>query len=403
MPSRRILFWIAGALLVVAAFVWAFRPSPVAVDMAEIVRGPMQVTVAAEGVTRIREPYLVTAPITGSALRSPVEVGDAVERGGTVVARIRPASPGLLDARARAEAEAALGEATAAVHAGAANVARAETELTHAATDLERNRALADRGVIPRRALEASEQRLETARATLQAAQSELAMREATRERARAQLVGPDLAFAENSLGECCVEVTAPETGTVLSVENPSARLVQAGEALLTIGDLADLEIEVDLLSADAVRLVPGAPAEIDRWGGEGILNARVRRIDPRGRTRVSALGIEEQRVKVQLEFADPPEARAGLGDAFRVFARIVTWETDEALQVPISALFRVDGEWAVYRVEDGRARLSIVSLGQRTQAQAEVLSGLEAGDVVVAFPGDRIEEGSRVAARDGA
>jgi HlyD family secretion protein len=402
MSRSRLLFLIVVVVVVAAGLVLALRPDPIPVDVAEVRGGPMQATVAAEGVTRVREPYLVTAPISGTTRRMPVEVGDPVTRGETVVAMIEPAEPALLDARARAQAEAALGEATAAVHLAAANVGRAETELVHAVNQLERNRTLAGRGVIPQRALEESQQAVEAHRAALQAAQSELAMREATRARAEAQLIGPAAPGAAEE-GGCCVDLTAPQSGAVLSVEQASARLVQAGEPLLTIGDLADLEIEVDLLSADAVRIAPGALATVERWGGEGALEARVRRIDPRGFQRVSALGIEEQRVRVHLDILSPAEGRGGLGDAFRVYVRIVTWEAADALQVPVSALFRADGEWAVYRIENGRAVRRTVAIGNRTQTEAEVLEGLEEGDVVVAFPGERLSDGVRVRSRDGA
>ena len=394
---------VTGAVVAAAlagGLTWAFWPEPLQVDMAEVREAPMQVTVAAEGVSRVRQPYLVTAPIAGTAARSPVEVGDAVRRGETVLAVIQPAEPALLDARARAEAEAALAEAQAAVDLARVNLARAETDHAHAESNHARNVELAARGVIPQRMLDDSRQQVETTGAAVSAARSELAMREATLERARAVLTRPELVVTDNG-DEASAAILAPQSGTVLSIENTSARLVAAGEPMLTIGDLADLEIEVDLLSADAVRLAPGAAARIERWGGEGVLEAQVRRIDPRGFTRVSALGIEEQRVKVHLELLSPPEDRPGLGDAFRVFVHIVTWETDAALQVPISALIRSGGGWAVFRVEDDIARLTPVEIGRRTQTEAQVLSGLAAGDSVVAFPGDRVTDGARVAPRN--
>ena len=394
--------WIAstlGAVALAAALVWAFRPDPVPVDVAEVVRAPMQVTVSAEGISKVRDTYLVTAPIAGVAERSPVAVGDAVRQGETVVARITPADPQLLDVRARAEAEAAAREARAAVAVAEAALARAEVDLRHAQTNLARSRELAARGAIPQRMLEDSQQVVETAQAGKEAAESELTMREAMLARAEATLMGPGMAL-EIARDGCCAEVRAPQSGQVLWLEDESARLVQAGEVLMGIGDLADLEIEVDLLSADAVRIAPGAPARIERWGGEGALEARVRRIDPRGFTRVSALGIEEQRVRVRLDLLTPPEARPGLGDAFRVFARIVEWETDAALQVPIGALIRDDGAWAVFRIENGTARLTRVEIGRRTQDSAEVMSGLSEGDRVVAFPGDRVSDTTRVAPR---
>ena len=399
MNRPRLILGLLGGAALVGGLTWAFWPEPLPVDMAEVRLAPMEVTVAAEGVSRVREPYLVTAPISGEAARSPVSVGDAVTRGETVLASITPAEPALLDARARAEAEAAAAEARAAVQLARVNLARAQVDLDHAEANLERNQSLAATGAIPQRMLDDTRQLAETQRAAVEAAETELVMREATLARAEAVLMGPQMRL-EAGFGDCCAEIPAPQSGTVLSIENESARLVQAGEPLMTIGDLTDLEIEVDLLSADAVRLATGARAWIERWGGEDALDARVRRIDPRGFTRVSALGIEEQRVRVQLELLTPPEERAGLGDAFRVFVHIVVWEADEALQVPISALVRSDGDWAVYRVKNGRAMLRPVEIGRRTQTEAQVLSGLEPGDTVVAFPGDRVSDGARVTSR---
>jgi HlyD family secretion protein len=282
-------------------------------------------------------------------------------------------------------------------------LARYQLDLAYAETRLSRNRELAARGVIPQQMLDDTRAEVDTARAAVEAGQAELAMREATLARAEAVLTRvPADPGAPQGNGSCCVEIHAPQTGTVLWIEDESARPVQPGEALLGIGDLADLEIEVDLLSADAVRLAPGAAATIERWGGPDPLQARLRRIDPRGFTRVSALGIEEQRVRVYLDLVSPPEARAGLGDAFRVFARIVEWEAEEALQLPIGALIRADGDWAVFRVEDGVARLRRVEIGRRSQTMAQVLEGLAPGDRIVAFPGDRIADGTRVIAREG-
>jgi HlyD family secretion protein len=400
MNRPRVILGLIGGAALAGGLAWAFWPEPLPVDMAEVSEAPMQVTVAAEGVSRVREAYLVTAPIAGEAARSPVAVGDRVARGDSVVARITPAEPALLDARARAEAEAAVAEARAAIRLAEVNLARAKVDLGHAEANLERNQALAGSGVIPQRMLDDTRQIAEAQRAAVDAAETELAMRRATLTRAEAVLMAPQPG-APHGDGGCCVDIPAPQSGTVLWIANESARLVQAGESLLTIGDLSDLEIEVDLLSADAVRLAPGARAWIERWGGEHALDARVRRIDPRGFTRVSALGIEEQRVKVHLDLLSPPEDRPGLGDAFRVFVQIVAWESDAALQVPISALVRADGDWAVYRVGDGRAALTPIEIGRRTQTEAQVLAGLAAGDVVVAFPGDRVTDGVRVAPRD--
>ena len=392
---------VVGVAALGAALWWAFTPDPVAVDMATAERAPMVVTVAAEGVTRTRNPYLVTAPLGGTTARSPVELGDRVVRDETVVAVIRPAAPAFLDARTRRQAEAAVTEAEAALRVAEFQLDRAEGDLEHAETALARNRELAARGVIPQRVLDDAEAAARTARTALEAAQAQRDLQRATLARAEAQLIDPDLPATDAAPGECCVQITAPASGTVLSLESASARVVQPGEALLSIGDLGELEIELDLLSTDAVRVRPGARAEIDGWGGDGALAATVRRVDPAGFTRVSALGIEEQRVRVILDFDDGPDTRPGLGERFRVFVRVVVWEEEDVLQVPQSALFRAGGGWAVFRVTEGRAELRAVEIGQRHDATAQVLAGLEPGDRVVAFPGTRVSDGAAVRARD--
>lgn len=383
----------------VAAFAWAMRPVPLDVDLVTVARAPMAVTVAAEGITRVREPWTVSAPLTGTVARSPLQVGDAVEAGQTVVAVIEPAAPALLDARSRSQAEAAVAEAEAAVRLSEVNLERARADLDYADGQLTRTRELAARGIVAQSALEASQQLQATRAAARDSAEFELALQRATLARAKALLVGPEAALAEGS-SECCVQILAPHSGRVLSIVDESARLVQAGSPLLTIGDLSDLEIEVDLLSADAVRVPPGAAAEVERWGGPGILRAQVRRIDPAAFTRVSALGIEEQRVRLRLEFLDPPETRAGLGDRFRVYVRIVVWSAPDVLQVPVAALFRQGDSWATFREIGGRAVLTEVQIGQMTGIVAEVLGGLAPGDRVVAYPGNRISAGAELVAR---
>ncbi len=391
-----------GGLALAGAVAWAVWPQPAAVDMATIGRAPMQVTIGAEGITRVREPYAITAPITGVAVRSPVNVGDAVMQGETVVAVIRPAEPALMDARSRLQAEAAVHEAEAAVRLASTNVTRAQSNLMHSESELVRNRELAERGTIPRRVLDDMEQAYQVAAQTLAAARSELDLNRATLERMRAQLVGPDL-FTPNGIGaeDCCVRILAPVRGTVLDVADTSARLVQAGMPLLSIGDIEDLEIELDLLSSDAVRVPRQARAIIDRWGGEGMLEAQVRRIEPAAFTRVSALGIEEQRVRVRLDLLTPSEARVGLGDRFRVFVRIILWEGDDILQVPQAALFRHEGGWAVFRVAEGRAVLTPVQIGRQAGGQAELLGGLDEGAEVVLYPASTLSDGAAIVARE--
>lgn len=400
MAAFRTFAALATGGAVVAALAWALWPQPLAVDLAGVTRGPMAVTVGAEGITRVRETWVVTAPTTGTTARSPVEVGDPVQAGETVVAVIQPAEPAFLDARARAQAEAAVTEAEAAVRLAEVQLARAEADLAYAEAQADRNRALAARGTIPLRLQEDSDQRALTAAAALEAARFDLDLHRATLARMTAQLRGP-VAMTAAEPGECCLPILAPHDGTVLDVADANARLVQAGAPLVTIGDLSDLRVEVDVLSADAVRVRPGATALIDRWGGPGLLEGRVERVDPSGFARVSALGIEEQRVRVTLTLDTPPEARAGLGDRFRVTVRIVVWQGDGVLQVPQAALFRQGDGWAVLRLESGRARRVGLEIGQMNDSAAEVLSGLSEGDRVIAYPGSRVSDGDHVVPRD--
>lgn len=383
-----------------AAFVWAVRPQPVAVDLLAVTRAPMAVTVAAEGVTMVREPWTVSAPLTGAVARSPLQVGDAVVQGETVLAVIEPTTPAFLDARARVQAEAAVNEAQAALALAQIKVTRAQADLDYADNQLARSRELASRGIIAQSALEAAEQLRATRESALDLANHELELSQATLARVGAQLLGPE-ETVDGGSEQCCVQILAPHSGRVLNIVDQSARVVQAGSPLLTIGDLGDLEIEVDLLSADAVRVEPGARAEIERWGGEGVLEARVRRIDPAAFTRISALGIEEQRVRVRLEFVSPPEARVGLGDRFRVHVRIAIWSQPEVLQVPVSALFRQGEVWAAFQEVNGHAVLSEVTVGQMTGTTAELLGGLTEGERVVAYPGNRISAGTGIVPRE--
>ncbi len=386
-----------------AALVWALWPQPLQVDLASVTRGDMRGEILAQGVTRVRDPYAIAAPITGTATRSPVEVGDAVVAGESVVAILQPSDPALMDARARAQAEAAITEAQAAVALARTSLRQAETELAHATTQLERGRALAARGTIAQRMLEDIEAAYQNAEQARAAAEQQLALNRATLVRTEAQLMGPQSNTLTNgAAGECCLRILAPQSGIVLAVSDQNARLVQAGAPLLTIGNLDELEVELDLLSADAVQVPSGARAIVERWGGDGTLEARLRRIEPAAFTRVSALGIEEQRVRLRLDLLTPPEGRAGLGDGFRVHLRLILWEDEHILQVPQAALFRHAQGWAVFIDDDGRARLRSVTIGRQAADKAEVLDGLAEGDRVILYPASTLQDGAAIAARAG-
>lgn len=399
--KRKLGLGAVGAGLL-GALVWGLWPQPMPVDLALVDRGPMQGTIAAQGVTRVRNPYAITAPITGSATRSPVEVGDQVTAGETVVAVIQPADPVLMDARTRAQAEAAVVEAQAAVSVAESNLQQAESALAHAAREFDRSRAMVESGTIPRRMFEDFEAAHLTAQQGRDTARAQLALSRAALARAEAQILGPQPVLAPNGTAtECCVQIVAPQSGIVLAVTDQSARLVQAGSPLLTIGNLNELEVELDLLSTDAVQVPLGAQALIERWGGDDQLEAQLRRIDPAAFTRVSALGIEEQRVRLRLDLMTQPSERAGLGDGFRVHVRLILWDADDVLQIPQAALFRDGDAWAVFVRDGDRAVQQTVEIGRQAAGHAEVLAGLQEGAQVVLFPSSSLTEGTRITARE--
>ncbi|WP_343080879.1 efflux RND transporter periplasmic adaptor subunit [Ostreiculturibacter nitratireducens] len=388
-------------IVVLGGLLWfAFRTEPVAVDLVEVVQGPMEVTVNADGRTRIREVFDISAPIAGTARRSPVEVGDEVIAGETVVAVVEPIAPSLLDTRSRVQAEAAVHEAEAALRLAESQVRQAEEELAYAQSQYDRIKTLVERGVSSLTQLEDASKILSIRVATREAAQSSVAMARSSLERARAALIEPG-AGTDPGGEACCVTLRAPITGRVLSVANVSEHTVTPGSPLVSIGQPDNLEIVADLLSADAVRLPANARAAVERWGGPEALRAELMRIEPSAVTKVSALGIEEQRVDAIFSLLSPPEERPGLGDQFAVFLRIVVWEADDVVQVPLSALFRHGGEWAVFVAEGDTARLADVEVGQRNARTAQILAGVEAGQSVITHPSDQITDGVPITLRE--
>ncbi len=389
------------ALLAVAGFIYALMPQPVLVDMSTIGRNALKVTVDEEGETRIREIYVVSAPITGKIQRSPREVGDEVIKDQTLVSVIQPEDPSFHDIRTRRELEAAVAAAEASIIHTQSQIRRAESELEFAKSDLKRARSLAERGTISARTLEKAALEVDVREAGLSQAKASLELRKRELESAKAKLIGPEQKDFADTGASCCVEVRAPENGRVLKIHHESEQIVRAGEQLLEIGDPNDLEIVVDLLSTDAVKVSEGAEAMIEGWGGKGVLNARVRRVDPAGFTKVSALGIEEQRVTTVLDLLDPAEQWRALGHDFGVFVRIEEWADDAALRVPLSALFRAGGDWAVFRLADGKATLTIVELGHRNDEFAEVRGGLDEGEPIILYPSDQVSDGAAVIDRN--
>lgn len=386
-----------GALLALAVgtVYLALRPAPVHVEVALVERGPLRVTVDEEGRTRVRDRYLTVAPIAGRVARIVLDPGDAVERG-MVVARMRPAT---LDPRSRAGAEAQLEAALAAAHEAEARLEHARAAAEQARRDAARARTLAGGGVVARGERERAELE-ETARAKeLDAAVFGLRAAEQNVEAARAALLaavdtGEGFAASCEEQPASCIELRAPATGRVLRVPEQSERVVEAGTPLLEIGDPTVLEIVIDVLSADAVKVHPGAPILVEQWGGPTPLHARVRLVEPSGFTKVSALGVEEQRVNVVGDFTDP---NVPLGDGYRIEARIVVWETADVVKVPTSALFRYRDAWHVFVADHGRARRAPIEIGERGAAAAEVRRGLSAGQRVILHPSDQLDDGTRI------
>jgi HlyD family secretion protein len=386
------------ALAILAAGAWALWPRPVLVDLATIGRGSLEVTVEDEGVTRIREVYTVSAPTSGKMLRALRKVGDQVTAGQTVVAVIEPSDPAFMYIRTQRVNEAAVEAARAAVALAEAQRKQAEAQLEFARADLKRAVDLAASQTISVRALDKARLDVATAESNVASAVAALEVRRRELESARARLIQPgDVDTTEVG---CCVQVRAPVSGTVLRLVAESEQVVPAGAPLIELGNPADLEIAVDFLSRDAVLIPPAAPARIESWGGETVLNAKVRRVEPTAFTKVSALGIEEQRVKTILDFTDPPSQWRRLGHGYRVVARVTVLRQDDIPLVPLGALFRKEERWAVFVEQSGRARLQQVEIGQRNQRFARVVEGLREGDRVVLHPSDRIQDGAAVAER---
>lgn len=393
----RRLILIAFVAACVAAAGWALWPQPVQVDVAVLARGPLEVTVEDEGITRVRDVYTVSAPIAGKFLRPPQKVGDEVTAGQSIVAVLQPSDPQFLDIRTQRVNAAAIEAAEAAVTFAEAQVAQARSQLSFMQGDLRRATELSARQAIAERTLDKAKLDVTSAEAAVASAVATLEVRRQELESARARMIQPGQQNTGD--GACCIQVPAPISGRVLKVIAENEQVVQAGAPLIDIGDPGALEITVDLLSRDAVRVDAGAPARIENWGG-AILNARVRRVEPAGFTKVSALGIEEQRVKAILDFTDPPQAWQRLGHGFRIIARIVVWRDDRVLQVPLGALFRHGDAWAVFRIIEGRARLTPIEIAERNLRSARVLQGLGEGDTVILYPSDRIVDSVRVVRR---
>jgi HlyD family secretion protein len=368
-----------------ALIIYAFLPARVEVDIATVERGLLLVTVDREGKTRVRERYVVSAPLAGRVQRLELHPGDRVEENKTVLAVIEPGDPALLDPRTRAEAEAR-------VRAAEEANKLAETNLKQTRTEADRARRLGAGQGIAREELERAEHRERAAAFSLRITAYELEVARAAFLRTQPRSPGKN--------GSSRLELRSPITGCVLEVYQESTRTLPVGTEILKIGDTTALECVIDVLSTDAVKIARGAKVYLEHWGGERPLLGRVRLVEPGAFMKISALGVEEQRVNVLVDFTEPRKKWEALGDGYRVEARIVVWESDSVLNAPAGAFFRRGDGWAVFRNVNGRARLTPVNLGRTNGLDTQILDGLEEGEIVILHPSDRIKNGVAVIPR---
>lgn len=402
--NSRMILIAATILLIAGALTAAFLPKPTLVDIGMVTKGPMTLTINEQGRTRVSNAYVVSTPVAGQLQRVVVEPGDVVVRGETIVAHMRPTNPAALDARTREQAQAAVNAAEAALRVARADMNAAMANRDLAITELDRVSRLVERGISSPASLDSAEQRARVAQANVDTAKAAISMRVAEIANAQAQLIGFDdrgLAAAVGEANGQDIAIPSPASGRILRVIQTSETAMATGMPIMEIGNIEDdLEVVVQLLSTDAVQVDVGSDVKIVDWGGENELKGRVVRIDPFGTTRLSALGVEEQRVNVAIEFESPFEDRSGLGHGFRVEAQIIVWQETDAIIVPSSALFRVQNEWAAFSVDNGNADLRYVDLGPNNGIQAQVVKGLDAGDRVILYPSSGLSDGSAVAER---
>ncbi len=398
MLSKFVKGLIALALVLIVGYggMVALREQPILVDLATAEVAPMRVTVDEEGIAQVQEIYTVSATIAGHLDRIGLAEGDTVQEG-QIIASIHPLEPPFLDDRTRAELEAIVAAAQAGVLMAEVEHQRSVTAMQLAKTDYQRAEKLATSNTVSQSTVDRLLSELQLQIAQVESAQASIELRKAELASAQARLTQPGTESNAPTGGECCANIVSPVDGIVLGVFAKSEQAVATGARIAEIGDLRKMEVKVDLLSSDAVQITPGALAELSDWGGDEILQAVVRRVEPAAFTKVSALGIEEQRVNVMLDLENPPET---LGHGFRVLASLTVWENDEALQIPISALFRSGGKWAVFTVQDDLARLHEVEIGRLNESRAQVLGGIEAGERVIVFPSDQLADGRKTTTR---
>jgi HlyD family secretion protein len=391
---KRWLGIAASLAAVIIAIAYGFRPQPVLVETVKVTRGPLEVTVEEEGKTRVTDRYVISAPVASFAPRVRMEVGDRVKKGQALLL-LEPPRSTVLDARSRAEAEARVAAASANLNAAEERARGAAADEAYWKEQKARIKELYESGDVPAERNDYAIAEAMRTSAVLQAAQQAVKAAQAELQSARAVLRFSASAPAKGTLEK--VVLRSPVSGRVLKIVHESEGTVNAGDPLLEIADARSLEVAVDLLSADAVRVGPGTRVLLERWGGNQPLEARVRFVEPSAFTKISALGVEEQRVLVILDITAPPELWQRLGDGYRVEARFILWEAQDVLQVPNSALFRYQEKWALFSVENGVARRRIIEPGQRSGLVAQIVSGVSEGERVVTHPDASIEDGTSV------
>ena len=397
MRKSRWIIVIAISIAVILAIVYGFIPRPVPVDIAKALRGPLTVTIEEEGKTRVKDRFVISAPVSGFMRRIELDVGDHVKKG-QVVVELEPLRSAVLDPRSRAEAEAAVSAAEASLKAAEENARASAANAEYAKSNHERIKKLFDEGYASKDALEQAESEAKRTEANRLSAEAAVKVARFELDKARTAL-RYSAAEGVTNYGRI-VAVRTPINGRVLKIHHESEGVVNSGEPLIDIGDPSKLEVKVELLSADAVKIKIGTPVFFERWGGDPALSGKVRVIEPAGFTKISSLGVEEQRVLVIADITSIPESWQRLGDGYRVDARFIIWEGKDVLQVPASALFRKGEGWAVFVVKNRRAHLRQVEIGNRTGLVAEIVSGISEGEMVITHPDESIEDGTRVRPR---
>ncbi len=383
-------------IAMIALLVWGYWPQAVLVEAATVTRGPMQVSIEEEGRTRVIDRYVISAPVDGVTCRMELHVGDAVRKG-EVLLTISPLESQVLDPRSRAQAEANVLAAESKLHAAEEQVRAAAAAEELATKELTRLKSLLERGLISQGVYDKAVTEKRTTRASKRSADFNVEVARYELEAARTML---ERHFDEDFDNKTVIPVRSPIDGKILKVQRECEGAVRTGEPLVEVGDPRLLEIEVDVLSADAVKIKPGMEVLFDRWGGEQPLQGKVRLIEPVGFTKVSALGVEEQRVMVISDFTSPAQQWQRLGDGYRVEARFLLWQEEDVLQIPSSSLFRYQQSWAVFVIENNRAVRRMVGIGQRNGLVAQVVDGLRQGDVVINHPSDAVDDGVRISVR---